>query len=77
MSTHLLERLSMRHLGKLSMPMFIFHWGIGSLVNIVTDNLKLKFWLYYIGTLLVAMLALVITRFIKQDEFRTRNKRFD
>ena len=64
-----------KYLGRLSMPMFIFHWGIGSLVNIVTDNLKLRFWLYYIGTLLIAMLAIVITRFIRRNEFRTGNKR--
>ena len=64
-----------KYLGKLSMPMFIFHWGVGSLVNIFTDNLKLRFWLYYIGTLLVAMLALVITRLIRRNEFKTGNKR--
>lgn len=64
-----------KYLGRLSMPVFIFHWGIGSLVNIVTDNLKLRFWLYYIGTLLIAMLAIVITRFIRRNEFRTGNKR--
>ena len=39
------------------------------------DNLKLRFWLYYIGTLLIAMLAIVITRFIRRNEFRTGNKR--
>lgn len=57
------------------MPMFIFHWGIGSLANILTDNLKQRFLFYYIGTLLVAMLALGITRFLKQNEFRTGKKR--
>jgi len=64
-----------KFLGKLSMPMFIFHWGIGSLANILTDNLKQRFLFYYIGTLLVAMLALGITRFLKQNEFRTGKKR--
>ncbi len=34
-----------KFLGKLSMPMFIFHWGIGSLANILTDNLKQRFFI--------------------------------
>lgn len=61
-------------LGKLSMPMFIFHWGVGSVVCLITDDLKIRFWIYYIGTLVVAGIALLITSFCKRKKSLTVKK---
>lgn len=52
------------YLGKLSVPMFIFHWYVGTLVDIfskfmILDN-QMKIIIYYIGTFIFSMIAMAI-----------------
>jgi len=50
------------YLGKISMPMFILHWYIGTVVNHINSimqwNILMKVTLYYLGTFIVSMLAM-------------------
>lgn len=53
------------YLGKLSMPIFIIHWLIGSLIEYVSDNVFLlsntiKIVLFFGWTIIVAMLAMYL-----------------
>lgn len=53
-------------LGKISLPMFLFHWGIGSLINVAVSNTYLKLALYYIGSIAVAAVVAMIIDAIKK-----------
>jgi peptidoglycan/LPS O-acetylase OafA/YrhL len=55
-----------RFLGEMSMPMFIYHWTIGSLVQPVTANVLHRAILYYGGTLAAAAVTVMITRARKE-----------
>ena len=57
-------------LGKLSIPMFLFQWCVGTMISGITNNLSVKLVLYYSGTIVVAV---VIT--ILQDIFMKRAKK--
>lgn len=50
------------YLGKLSMPIFIIHWYIGTVINELTKyfllNNEIKLVLYYGMTILVALVTL-------------------
>lgn len=53
------------HLGRLSMPIFIIHWFIGSLIEYLSNNLFLwsdtiKIVLFFGGTILVSMIAMYL-----------------
>lgn len=51
-------------LGQLSLPMFLFHWCIGTLVNRFTDNISVKLIVYYAGTIIVAVIAVLLQSII-------------
>ncbi len=51
-------------LGELSMPMFLFHWVIGSAVNRLTESIPIRLTGYYLGTLIFSFFMMnVIGRF--------------
>lgn len=55
-----------RFLGEISMPMFIFHWAVGSMVGYFTENLRLRALLYYIVTIVIGIVATCLTNLLKQ-----------
>lgn len=45
-------------LGKVSLPMFIFHWVIGTIVaRIFTENI-IRVWIYYLATVMVSVIVI-------------------
>lgn len=45
-------------LGKISLPMFIFHWAIGTIVGrIFTENI-IRVWIYYLATVMVSVIVI-------------------
>lgn len=46
-------------LGKMSMPMFIFHWCIGCVCNVIND-MKLRVLTYYMGTIAIGGVVLIM-----------------
>lgn len=53
-------------LGKLSLPMFVFHWGIGTVINCFVDNMYIKVLMYYLVTIVVAILVVYLSNKIKK-----------
>ena len=56
------------YLGKLSMPMFIWHWPIAHLLDlfIPKDNILARIVVFYLGTILISILSMSIIRIIKE-----------
>ena len=41
-------------LGSLSMPMYIFHWTIGSVAVLLTKNIAKRLFIYFMGTIVIS-----------------------
>lgn len=41
-------------LGSLSMPMYIFHWTIGSVAVMLTKNIAKRLFIYFMGTIVIS-----------------------
>ncbi len=52
-------------LGKISLPMFLFHWMVGTFVNIISDDLTTKIILYYTLTILISIVLYKLITYIK------------
>ena len=52
-------------LGEISMPMFIFHWGIGTLISEFEINLLHKTVLYYMGTIVLSVAITSLKKRVK------------
>lgn len=55
-------------IGKITMPMFLFHWPIGSLINIAIPNAggKLKLIVYYAGTIILSIVLYFVINACKK-----------
>lgn len=58
-------------LGKISLPIFIFHWPIGTIALHFSGNLSVKLIIYYVATIIVSCIAVIVTDWIKK---RTKRK---
>ena len=56
------------YLGKISLPMFLFHWGIGSVISIIVNNPRIQLVLYYLGTITIAIVITIIMDKIKNKQ---------
>lgn len=52
-------------LGELSLPMYIFHWSIGSIALRYAAENRVRLLIYYAGTILVSCVAIILKRKIK------------
>lgn len=52
-------------LGSISMPMFIFHWCVGSVCIFVTSNMKLRILIYYTGTLIIGIVWFIVHYYLQ------------
>ncbi len=58
--TALLRSEALVFAGKMTMPMFIFQWCVGSIALRVTDNIRTRILIYYLGTVLVGIAAALL-----------------
>lgn len=49
-------------LGSLSMPMYIFHWTVGTFAGMITENITKRILIYYVGTFLVSIIVLLFSK---------------
>lgn len=52
-------------LGKISMPMFIFHWCVGSMCVLVTSDIRLRILIYYMGTIAIGVTWMIVYQFLQ------------
>ena len=52
-------------LGSISMPMFTFHWCVGSVCIFVTSNMKLRILIYYTGTLIIGLVWFIVHYYLQ------------
>lgn len=67
-ATSKIENEWMTFLGKLSMPLFIIHWSIGTVVNYYFSEKAYihKVIIYYIGTFVIALLSYFAIEYLKK-----------
>ncbi len=55
-------------IGKITMPMYLSHWTVGSLINLVMPNAdtKIKLTVYYVGTIFISIILLYIVNVCKK-----------
>lgn len=61
-------------LGSLSLPMFLFHWAIGSLVAGTGMEQKLKLVVYYGGTIILSAVGVLIKEAIVRKYYQGRQR---
>lgn len=74
-ATALIDNSVVLFVGKLSMPMFIFHWCVGSICVLITNNIYYRTLIYYVGTIVVAVIVVLIMDYLSQRRM-IQNKRF-
>lgn len=60
------------YLGSISLPMFLFHWTVGSILIRLTTDMKIKTVCYYLCTLIAAMLYQYIEKTIRKKYNRLK-----
>lgn len=55
-------------LGKMSMPMFIFHWVIGYVSTYLSESVRVRTCIFYIGTLLFGIIYTLIVTGVKHGK---------
>ena len=56
-------------LGKISLPMFLFHCPIGHIASQITPSINARVIIYYVGTILVSLIAIFIHNKLKFSAF--------
>ncbi len=54
-------------LGALSMPIFIFHWVVGSVSVLITESMRTRLLIYYVGTLLISFISLFLLQMERKN----------
>lgn len=57
-------------LGKISLPIFIFHWTVGTISLHFSSNLQIKLGIYYGMTIIVACVAVIVTEYLKKRKIQ-------
>ena len=62
----------MTFLGKISMPLFILHWSVGTVINyyLWERAYTTKIIFYYVGTFATALLSYFVIEYLKNSNFK-------
>ena len=61
-------------LGEISLPMFVFHWVIGTIVARICKENIVRVWVYYLATIMVSVIVIGMKKYILLKRQGSKNE---